>query len=1759
MMKQGKENIITHLITPKLFLCVLCFILITVGVAQSVLAEENSKAGNVVSVENNPKNPAKKEVEPKKNDFTDQVVSPTGAFQYKVPLNLPEGINQLAPELTLLYNSQGSNGVMGMGWSIEGLPQIKRDFSYTVNYATTDHFTYNGEKLIKNSGTGYYHLEKETYERIEYNASLGYWVVTGKNGTKYYFGYQAAEHSAATDGRINVAGDSSKVLLWSLSKVVDIHGNYYFIEYNEDATNGDFYVVRITYTQNEKKTVSALRTVEFSYETRNDHYVMYSPTKLDMDHRLKYITVKMGSKLLRKWRLDYAYGIATGRSILTGIQEYGSYGNIPAGWEVDDNYVSTGKTLPKLCFEWQSKTNQSQFQFQRWATKQGGYASTMQWFVGDFNGDGKADMMKVWDENGKIAADVHVSTGSGFEQQRWATKQGGYISTMKWFVGDFNGDGKTDTMKTWNENGKNSADVHIATGTAFEYQRWATKQSGYCDGATWFVGDFNGDGKMDMMKEWDSNGKLNADVHISTGGQFEYQRWAIGQGGYSDTMQWFVGDFNGDGKTDLMKVWNNNGKITADVHVSESSSDLIGSISKEGQTIIGIEYIPAPHVSGAVASTVKSYPDIANSSPLPLVTQLMWDDGLGHTITDRYSYSNSMIHVGQPYEQEALGFAWIEKQNEVTGSLRTYYRQDDVDLRLMVDQEEVRGTDGKLYTVKQYEYQKRPNAGNSEINFIYTANEYTYNYNGESDTPVQYRVEFDYDNYGNLKYQKKYGDSSVIGDEQWINVQYNYYIDSGVYLCLPSIEQKYGIKLDGQEGLAAETRSYYDASYNLEHQELENGATDVVIKYGYDVYGNVTSKTDGNGNTTTYVYDDQYQTFLRYETLKFTTETIYDDLMRRVKQVDANGQVWETVYDVFSRENASISPGDSSTAPTIQIAYPDEFVDSSGTIIFPQRRKTAKKVSYGNYIEVYQYYDGLDRVVQEKTEAKDGWITVDHIYDSGGRECQTSMPYYTSSLAYSVPDGTVKAKSYQFDPIGRIAVIQNPDQTNSKFYYSKYDTFTVDPLGHVTNKRIVGNIEYNIKYTGVYPSHAEYSKTTKITACDGVKTIDATGRHEFKTNQDLLGRTVGTTNSVNGTWKYSYDGNNNLISQTDAKDQTITFKYDLLNRITTKLFPDGKKVNYFYDESGYGYSKDRLTRVKYEKGLESYTYDRRGRTETMIQTIADKSRTKKMTYNAMDQVTTETYPDGEVVNYSYDTGGQLTGLKGATSYLTGCSYYATGKISEFIYGNNVKTNYDYYDTAAETDSSAGTTFSNRLKQIRVSKSNDLLNLNYQYDQAGNVKAKRDSLASKYSETYGYDDLNRLTSASSTSYGNKNFAYDTVNNITQKDGYTYKYDTDNDYRLLNDGRFTYTYDANGSITGRSDGRSWSWDYENRVKSLSDGSAYSYNADDRRIGKVEGGLETYYFFDDYEEIYKAGNKLKTVKYYFANKMRIAENSSVDGIRYYHQDHLSSTTAITNSTGALVLRNNNAPYGEDAASEGKAEVKYKFTDKEKDGTGLYYFGARFYDPEVGRFISVDPNKDGMNWYSYCGNNPVKYVDPTGMYYEATRTWGVTGWVFCVGDGPAPFGDVIYVGGEAIAFVGDTLYYFGDKIVSGIDSLIKNAKAAKNGAEAGGKGGQANNSGKNKPDPTKHSKQRGTGGRPTGRVVNDIQNARTKDVLIQDNGNILVRGNNGRVHVLSPEGTRHITTLTRTNANVRSLIEQGRYTYATKEQAQAIIEMYK
>jgi len=137
-----------------------------------------------------------------------------------------------------------------------------------------------------------------------------------------------------------------------------------------------------------------------------------------------------------------------------------------------------------------------------------------------------------------------------------------------------------------------------------------------------------------------------------------------------------------------------------------------------------------------------------------------------------------------------------------------------------------------------------------------------------------------------------------------------------------------------------------------------------------------------------------------------------------------------------------------------------------------------------------------------------------------------------------------------------------------------------------------------------------------------------------------------------------------------------------------------------------------------------------------------------------------------------------------------------------------------------------------------------------------------------------------------------------------------------------------------------------------------------------------------------LYEKTNSIPT-KHIFLGSMRIA---SIKGgeVSYYHTNHLGSTDIITDSLGEEVVHYEYAPYGEVVATEGEDATKYKFTGKPLDDeTGLYYYGARYYNPFIGRFITPDSivqapdNPQTLNRYAYCGNNPVRYIDPKGQSF--------------------------------------------------------------------------------------------------------------------------------------------------------------------------------
>ncbi|MBU1245838.1 MAG: RHS repeat-associated core domain-containing protein [Nanoarchaeota archaeon] len=116
--------------------------------------------------------------------------------------------------------------------------------------------------------------------------------------------------------------------------------------------------------------------------------------------------------------------------------------------------------------------------------------------------------------------------------------------------------------------------------------------------------------------------------------------------------------------------------------------------------------------------------------------------------------------------------------------------------------------------------------------------------------------------------------------------------------------------------------------------------------------------------------------------------------------------------------------------------------------------------------------------------------------------------------------------------------------------------------------------------------------------------------------------------------------------------------------------------------------------------------------------------------------------------------------------------------------------------------------------------------------------------------------------------------------------------------------------------------------------------------------------------------------TKTYYYGTGLVAKEEN--DELSYYHKDNLGSTVRVTDSVGNEIDSSTYLPYGENLES---SDETFGFTGKEQDDSGLQYFNARYYDPFLGVFISVDPIGDGINWYQYTSSNPVNRIDPVGL----------------------------------------------------------------------------------------------------------------------------------------------------------------------------------
>jgi RHS repeat-associated protein len=851
---------------------------------------------------------------------------------------------------------------------------------------------------------------------------------------------------------------------------------------------------------------------------------------------------------------------------------------------------------------------------------------------------------------------------------------------------------------------------------------------------------------------------------------------------------------------------------------------------------------------------------------------------------------------------------------------------------------------------------------------------------------------------------------------------------------------------------------------------LDEG-TNPVTAYTYDSYGNINTVTDpiGYQSTITTEYLPDYIQVVADNNLGHTIIKKIDYGHGKViEETDPNGYTTTYEYDEFGRVAKVIGPKDRDTAaiPSMKFEYLNFGTLGGAVPENDQKVKTCALKAHGvdDYLCGETYFDGLGRTVRTESDGPDGKIVAETIYNDRGLVSQRSFPYFKDG-------GIQKYTTFQYDPIGRNTKTTYSDGADSEAIYYLGTLTTIDPNGHqrVEIKDIYGRVIEVREYTGTYPDAALYATT--IYGYDPLGNLeyvrDALGNETYMV-YDTLSRKTAMYDPDMGLWEYEYDANGNLVLQTDNADTTLIFQYDELNRIKAKIYPDNTSIDYQYDQYDDGSSDNaagRLTKLTDLAGVTIYHYDELGNTIQSDKIIDEAAYTTKMTYDALGRTENVTYPDDPVnptiIKYTYGAGGNLLDVQNITdgTVLAAYSNYnALGQVGLIDYSNGITTEYTYYDAVNET---------NRLKTIKTfvtaAPATEYMNLEYFFDAVGNITQITDHFESSRTRTYEYDELSRLVQASTGpdgAYGgNLIYQYDKVGNMTYNCRYgDYYYDDVNHVHAVTriekgDGTLidNYAYDLNGNMTAGA-GRTFTYDYDNRPTSIvfNDNAVMSvYDAGGRRVKKMAtvGSVNkiTTYIGDIYE-----CTEGQCAKYVFAGSERIAKLDS-SGAHFYHTDHMGSSTVITNDNTVNEQDIFYYPYGEIHTNSGTDEARHKFTGQEWDAeTGLYYYGARYYDPKLARFISADTvvpyvyHPQSLNRYSYVVNNPVILTDPSGnSWWDVAIGAGVGAIVGGVSAGIQSDwdGDAVWKGAVAGAVAGAVTVYAAPSVGWAIGGAIGGA----------------------------------------------------------------------------------------------------------------------
>ena len=1200
-------------------------------------------------------------------------------------------------------------------------------------------------------------------------------------------------------------------------------------------------------------------------------------------------------------------------------------------------------------------------------------------FSGDFNNDGMPDLLFTYDGGYKIYFNNGTdSFATAFTEQnsKTGTTFGDDILMEQ---GDFNGDGLVDFVHCDNNGNANFA---FNNGDGTFTAKYAIrldmkdKNTGKDDDKYEIIPfDMDGDGKTDLLA-LKSDYKYHGGFHnhysfrntqvawLRSTGEKLVQEKVVFTNGETDAIggNVIVGDFTGDGQMSIMgygkNIYNANASdpIKMRLYATQNysvSSGKINTVTDGLGNVTSIEYasltdstVCLPTITSAKFPVVDIRPDL-----------VMVKRSLAHGLTTDYRYGGLKAHV------QGLGLIGFERtqskvsfNNETTESIvdewnPKYYTPQKVTTRSSVG-------DWKSSSTSTISF--------AELNgtyFSYPKEQVATDYDGNVTTTS---CVYDVEKGCPLNETVTYG-----SDAMYKKTEYKNYVKR-LETWLPTTIVSSQKHEDANEEYASTTMLSYDEKGQVV-QKVDHAGTPLALSTTnvYDSWGNVTSsKQEGYGVAT------------------ITKHYDYDDTKRFLKkewQTPAASEMLYT-YDTWGDVLSAIDMTDVTHPLTTRYQY-----DGWGNLIktiHPTNAVETSSINWGSSTDMKYYIE----------ESGTGKPTVKTWYDSYGRKtlCQYALPcgvQHKETYAYNAKDQVLRKsvsdgkltymELLSYDKLGRMTS-DNQTQRGKNYSYAygnrsvttkiggKSYTKTTDAWGNVkTSSDPVSSVSY------VYNS---MGKPVEIN-CEGSKTL---------VEYDAVGNKISMTDPDAGTTIYEYAADGKLLKQTDARGIVTTNAYDELGRLTTSHVGD-MEITRTYGTSG----NDNLQLIKTTCGnnLESYSYDVFGRLTSRTRSVdGDESHQYTYSYNMDGSIASVVYPGGLTLGYVYDANGYLMAKK-----------YNNVEFKSLAFYDGITTRYKLLNTFGSKAVTLST--NGHVKSVDVNCTSHKNSFEYEYDSATDNLLSRTGVNSQ-KETFTYDGVDRLTSVSCNGQRNLIIKYANDGNILNKlDVGNYEYgqkphavmSVDNTRRIIPSATLSTEFNELGKIGRIEDG--------NSLTSVD----FVYGPDMQRWKSTtynNGAVEKTTFYDtDYDKVIdKDGNTTEFI-YVDDNVMMLRKNNGYSLPYIVTKDVLGSVVSIYGGDGKQVFSATYDAWGKQTVTMNKIGFIRGYCGHEMlNDYQIINMNGRLYDPVLGRFLSPDnyvqtPDfSQNYNRYSYCLNNPLKYTDPSGEFWNliiGAAIGGVFNWI--------------------------------------------------------------------------------------------------------------------------------------------------------------------